>query len=124
MVDSVAAFLGWNNSAQGWGTGTWNTNVAFSVTATGSVGQAIASNASAKVTGLSATGRVGAVEAQNHVDINVTGVLATGSVSGALVYGNIVPDQNPGYTNETPSQSPAWSVEIPSQNASWTRIAA
>ena len=71
-----------------------------------------------------ALGQVGVVETQIHVDINVTGVSATGSVSGVLVYGNIVPDQNPGYTNETPSQSPAWSEEIPSQNASWTRIAA
>jgi hypothetical protein len=71
-----------------------------------------------------ALGQVGVAEAQLAVDVNVTGVSATGFVSGVLVYGNIVPDQNPGYTNETPSQSPAWSEETPSQNASWTRIAA
>jgi len=37
-INNVAAFQGWNSSVQGWNTGTWNTNVAYSVTATGSVG--------------------------------------------------------------------------------------
>ena len=40
MADPVAAFQGWNSSIQGWNTGTWNTNVAFPLTATASVNSA------------------------------------------------------------------------------------
>ena len=37
-INNVAAFQGWNSSLTSWNAGTWNTNVAYNVTATGSVG--------------------------------------------------------------------------------------
>jgi len=58
------------------------------------------------------------------VVVNVVGVTSTSSVGQALVYGRIVPDQNPNYTQITPSQSPTWSEEVPTQSAFWTKIAA
>jgi len=41
-----------------------------------------------------------------------------------LVWGSIVPSQNPGYNPETPNQSPDWSADTPSQTPGWTRTAA
>jgi len=64
------------------------------------------------VTGVSGTGQVGDVGAliEIDVDVPVTGLSATASVSpeGVLVWGSIVPDQNPGYSSITPSQSPGF----------------
>ena len=57
-------------------------------------------------------------------DVPVAGLEATGSVGQVLVYGRIVPNQNPSYSEETPVQSPGYSEETPSQSPSWTRIAA
>jgi len=56
--------------------------------------------------------------------VNVAGISATGTVGQALVYGRIVPDQDPTYTEVAPSQSPTWSEEVPTQSALWTKIAA
>jgi hypothetical protein len=41
-----------------------------------------------------------------------------------LVWGRIVPNQNPGYTPEEPIQAPGWSDETVSQSPGWTRRAA
>jgi hypothetical protein len=54
----------------------------------------------------------------------VTGVSATGIAGQVLVWGTIVPNQNPGYTPVTPSSTPAWSDETPSQTPGWDDIAA
>jgi len=54
----------------------------------------------------------------------VTGFGMTSAVGQVLVWGRIVPNQNPGYTPEQPMQSPAWSDETVSQSPGWTRTAA
>ena len=52
-INNVAAFQGWNSSIQGWNTSTWNTNVAYPITATGSVGAStVVGEANVSVTGL------------------------------------------------------------------------
>ena len=79
-INNVAAFQGWNSSVQGWNTGTWNTNVAYSVTATGGVGSVTTNNPVA-VTGVAGTSAVG-----NTFETNV-GVNATGSVGSTTVTG-------------------------------------
>jgi hypothetical protein len=93
MVDSVAAFLGWNSSIQGWGAGTWNTNVAFSLTATGSVGTVVVNAASVvPVTGLAATGSVGSISVVVDASINATGLAATGAPGAVTVTGTALFD--------------------------------
>ena len=84
MADPVAAFQGWNSSLQGWNTGTWNTNVAYDVTATGSVGAStVSGEANVTVTAPSAaTGAVGAVTITGLANVSVTGV------SGTVVLGS------------------------------------
>ena len=67
---------------------------------------------------------MGSVVANADAIINVIGVNATGGVGQGLVYGSIVPSQNPNYTDVTPSQSPTWTEEVPTQSANWTKIAA
>jgi hypothetical protein len=67
---------------------------------------------------------VGAVTVDAQATIEVTGVEATGLVNPVLVWGRIVPNQNPGYTPDQPTQSPGWSSETPSQSPGWTRTAA
>jgi len=83
MADPVAAFQGWNSSLQGWNTGTWNTNVAYDVTATGSVGAStVSGEANVSVTGVAGTGAVGAVTITGLANVSVTGV------SGTVVLGS------------------------------------
>ena len=65
------------------------------------------------VTGVQGNAQVGSVEGKANADVDVIGLSATGSVGQVLVYGRIVPDQNPNYTNITPNQS-----------VNWTKIAA
>jgi len=79
MADPVAAFQGWNSSIQGWNTGTWNTNVAYSITATGSVGAStVSSEGNVTVTGPgAATASVGAVTVTGFANVSVTGVAGT-----------------------------------------------
>jgi hypothetical protein len=59
-------------------------------------------------TGVSATSAVGAVTGQGGVKIFVTGLFMTTSVGNALVWGNIVPNQNPSYSTIQPAQVPNW----------------
>ena len=37
-INNVVAFQGWNSSNRAWNTGTWNGDVAYTVTATGQIG--------------------------------------------------------------------------------------
>jgi len=93
--------------------------------ATGNVGSVtVEIEAVVEVTGVAGTGQVGEVSVEADADVPVTGLSAIGSVGQVLVYGRIVPNQNPSYSEETPVQSPGYSEETPSQNPSWTRIAA
>ena len=81
-----------------------------------------------EVTGLEGEADVGDVIVDAAADVLVTGVEATGEVSPVLVWGRIVPNQNPSYTPEQPTQSPGWTDENPTdgplQTPGWTRTAA
>jgi len=65
---------------------------------------------------VSGTASVGSVVATAGATANVVGVSAIGQTGQVLVWGRIVPNQNPGYNPETPSQAPAWSAESPTQS--------
>jgi hypothetical protein len=92
---------------------------------TGSIGSvSIEVRARAEVTGVSATGGVGDVTPAADANVYVTGVSATGEIGKVLVWGRIVPNQNPSYTPDQPIQSPGWNAETPSQTPGWTRAAA
>jgi len=70
------------------------------IAATGIVGTAVTHTDNRfVVTGVQATGQVGSVTVIAEATINVTGVYATGVVGPVLVYGRIVPDQDPNWTN-------------------------
>ena len=93
--------------------------------ATGNVGSVTVNTQTfVDVTGVEATAQVGAVTVEADANVFVTGVSATGEVGTPLVWGRIVPNQNPGYTPDQPTQSPGWSSETPSQSPGWTRTAA
>jgi hypothetical protein len=72
------------------------------------------------VTGLAGTGSVGAVTVIAKANVVPTGVAAIGEVGTPLVWGTIVPNQNPSYTPEQPTQSPVWGAIVPNQNPSYT----
>ena len=83
MADSVAAFQGWNSSIQGWDTGTWNTNVAYPVTATAAVNSAapnIEGDAFGQAGAVVGTGAVGSVTVVGLANISVTGVAGTSTL--------------------------------------------
>jgi len=92
MADPVAAFQGWNSSIQGWNTGTWNTNVAYSITATGSVGAStVSSEGNVTVTGPSAaTASVGAVTVTGFANVSVTGVAGTSALGSYFTTNTMV----------------------------------
>ena len=70
------------------------------IAATGSVGTASTQTDNRfEVTGVQATGQVGSVTVTADAIINVTGVYATGVVGPVLVYGRIIPDQDPNWKN-------------------------
>ena len=72
-----------------------------------------------EVTGLEAISAVGSVTASAGADVDVTGLAATGGVGTVLVWGKIVPDQNPSYSQVIPSQSPIWAEDAASQTPGW-----
>jgi len=90
--------------------------------ATGNVGSVtVDTQTFVDVTGVEAIAQVGAVTVEADANVFVTGVFATGEVGTPLVWGRIVPNQDPSYTPEQPTQSPGWSSETPSQSPGWTR---
>jgi len=76
------------------------------------------------VTGLSCSGIVGSVSTTADANVSLTGVSASGEVGSVLVWGTIVPNQNPSYTPIAPTQTPSWGEETPAQTPNWTNIAA
>jgi len=94
--------------------------------ATGEVGTGTVITVTTKVyvTGVEATGEVGEVSIIAKATVNVTGVSGTGEAGQVLVWGRIVPNQNPSYTPIQPSSTPSWSDESPSQTPNWDDIAA
>ena len=94
--------------------------------ATGEVGTGTVITVTTKVyvTGVEGTGEVGEVSIDAKATVNVAGVEGTGEAGQVLVWGRIVPNQNPSYTPVTPSSTPAWSDDTPSQTPNWDDIAA
>ena len=93
MADSVAAFQGWNSSIQGWDTGTWNTNVAFPLTATAAVNSQavnIAGDAFGYVGSVVGTGAIGAVTIVGVANVSVTGVAGTGVLGSFFTTNTVV----------------------------------
>jgi len=76
------------------------------------------------VTGVSSTAVVGTVTGTGAATALVTGVAGTTVLANLLVWGNIVPSQDPDYTPTTPSQSASWSGTTPSQSPEWEDVAA
>ena len=142
MTDVVVAFQGWNNPAQGWNTGTWNTNFPYPVTATGSVGAStVSSSANVTVTGVGGTAAIGAVTTTGSANVTVTGVSGTAALGSFFTTSTMVTmtsaigstttsgDANVTVTGLSATgeigilQQP-WGQIIPSQTPSWTEIAA
>ena len=101
-INNVVAFQGWNSSNRAWNTSTWNGDVAYSVTATGSVGSATSTvsidvsvtgvagtsalgNIFSTNVGVSATGGVGSTTVVGLANVSVTGVAGTASVDSSAV---------------------------------------
>ena len=97
------------------------------VDATGEVGTpTISGDANVPTTGLPATGSVGTVSitADANVSLTNTNLVATGRLGNVFVWGEIDPNQTPGWTGVAPSQSPSWTDVTPSQTPDWEDIAA
>ena len=73
---------------------------------------------------MSATVALGTAAVIGKATIQVTGVQAVGYVGDVLVWGQIVPDQNPNWQPIDDSQSGTWSAINDSQTPNWTEIAA
>ena len=147
-INNVVAFEGWNSSNRAWNTGTWNGDVTFDLTSTGSVGAStVTGDANITVTGLAGTSALGSffttnesfkmvavvgsgvIDTTQSCQVFPTGVSATGEIgegTGEILatWGQIIPIQTPNYSAITPSQSPSFSAVSPSQSPSWTDIAA
>lgn len=74
----------------------------------------------APVTGEEATATVGTVTVTGTCVVVPTGLQNTAILGKVLVWGRIVPDQVPNYSEISPSQTPSWSQETTSQTPSWT----
>ena len=82
-MSTSVAFTGWNSVQSAWNTSTWNTSLAFSLTATGAVGSAtITGDANVSVTGVAGTSALGNLFTTNM------GVTSTGAVGSATITGD------------------------------------
>ena len=65
------------------------------------------------------------VKSTTNAQANVlpTGVEATGAVSQILVWGPIVPGQDPSWTGVTDTQDPTWSSVSDTQTPGWEEVA-
>ena len=106
-----------SNEYTGWGSGPWSRGswgldlievLVDGVSGAGAVNGA-AFPVSVSVTGVSAAGAVGSLEAKSNISVSVTGVSAAAQLGVVLVWSQLVPDQNPGYSPIGPAQSPSWS---------------
>ena len=143
MADPVAAFQGWNSSIQGWDTGTWNTNVAYPVTATAAVNSAapnIEGDAFGQAGAVVGTGAVGSVTVVGLANISVTGVAGTSTLGSffttntesqmtsaigtTTVVGKAVVEVTGfGMTSTIGVLRGTWGNIIPSQDSNFTNIA-
>ena len=70
------------------------------------------------------TSGLGSLTVTIHVDIALTGLAGTGGISQILVWGIIVPGQDPEWETIDDSQSPSWGDVDEAQDPEWTDIAA
>ena len=126
MADPVAAFQGWNSSLQGWNTGAWNTNVAYPVTATSSVGATtVSGDADVSVTGVAGTSAVGSASTSAGVTVSVTGVVGTSAVGSTTAAGGAnVTVTGLSATGEIGILQQPWGLIIPSQTSNFSGISA
>ena len=118
-INNVAAFQGWNSSIQGWNTSTWNTNVAYSITATGSVGAStVVGAAIVPVTGLAGTSAIGSVTVVGLANVSVTGVAGTAAL-GSYFTTNTMTD-----VKMTASVNGATAVTVGNANVPVTGVSA
>ena len=98
-------------SLTGWGRGTWGSS-------------AWSTSLPVELTGVSSTGSINSVTIVAEANLTLTGVSATADTAQVLVWGGIVPNQNPSYNPINPSSTPSWADESPSQSPGWDDIAA
>ena len=116
-INNVAAFQGWNSSIQGWNTSTWNTNVAYPITATGSVGAStVVGDAIVSVTGVAGTSAIGSVTVVGLANVSVTGVAGTSALGSYFTTNTMV--------TMTASVNSATAVTIGNANVSVTGVSA
>jgi hypothetical protein len=101
-INNVVAFEDWNSSNRAWNTGTWNGDVTFDLTSTGSVGAStVTGDANVTVTGFGTTASLGSYFTTNtqsamttsinsatitgDANVTVTGVSGTASVDSSAV---------------------------------------
>jgi hypothetical protein len=73
--------------------------------------------------GVAGTGAVGTTAVTISVNAYPLGVTAYGYAGQVMIWGDIVPSQNPSWNAITPSESPGWTVISPATSSSWTPIA-
>ena len=56
--------------------------------------------------------------------VSITGVSATGEIGAVNIWMEIDPSQTPGWSGISVSQSPGWTETTVSQSPGWTEIAA
>ena len=108
MSDATVFFKGWNSSSGGWGDGAWDGEAALPGATSAVTSVTVTTNANVSVTGLSAVSSVGSVTVTANANAPVTGLSAVSAVGSVLVWGTIVPSQNPGYSTVSPTQTPDW----------------
>jgi len=78
-MSTKVAFIGWNSATRAWNTSTWNTSPAFTLTATGAVGQAVQEgDAVVSVTGLAGTSALGNIFSTN---VGLSSTSSIGAIS-------------------------------------------
>lgn len=101
MTSAVVVFSGWGRGT--WGQLGWNEGSITNAGAAGQIGSVtVVPQTNVFPTGLSATGGVGSVTVITEANVFPTGLSAAGRVGPPLVWGKIVPNQNPSYTSITP----------------------
>jgi len=78
-MSTTVTFIGWGSSTRAWNTSTWNTSPAFTMTATGAVGQAVQEgDAVVSVTGLAGTTALGNIFSTN---VGLSSTSSIGAIS-------------------------------------------
>ena len=104
-INNVVAFEGWNSSNRDWNTGSWNGDVTFDLTSTGSVGAStVTGDANVTVTGFGTTASLGSYFTTNtqsamttsinsatitgDANVTVTGISGTSAIGSATITGD------------------------------------